>query len=88
MSFGSDMSKFYDLRSNLGPNCFASEEATIKFFDKDQSDRLVSYDFLPDEFVGLPGNWIAIHPNNEFHAGETLDYGPVVFTGKCERLER
>jgi hypothetical protein len=29
---------FYDFRANLGPRCFASDEATIKFFDRDQAN--------------------------------------------------
>jgi hypothetical protein len=81
-----DMSKFYDYRYNIGPHCFASDEATIKFFDRDYANRLVSYDFLPQHFEGLPGNWLAMYGDN-FQAGETLDFGPVVFTGKCEQID-
>jgi hypothetical protein len=50
--------RFHDYRYNIGPRCFASDEATVKFFDRDHADTLVSYDFLPQQFAGfLPGQW-------------------------------
>jgi hypothetical protein len=82
---GGDIGKFSDYRYNIGKNCFASDEATLKFFDREGANTLVSYDFLSEEFVGLPGNWLKLYAD-EFEAGETLDAGPVVFTGKCERI--
>ena len=75
-----------DYRHNIGPHCFASDEATIKFFDRAYANTLVSYDFLPTEFEGLPGNWLKLYAD-KFEAGESLDLGPVVFTGKCERID-
>jgi hypothetical protein len=78
--------KFFDYRFNIGNNCFASNEATIKFFDRDSAQRLVSYDLQPMTFTGLPGEWLELDGNN-FEAGERLDLGPVVFTGKCERID-
>jgi hypothetical protein len=87
MSAGGDIKKFYDYRANLGPNCFASSEAKVKFFDRESESRLVSYDFLPTEFESvIPGNWLRMYGDN-FEAGETLDSGPIVFTGTCSRVE-
>jgi hypothetical protein len=83
---GADNKRFRDYRGNIGPWCFASDEATIKFFDRDHANTLVSYDTAPDEFVGLPGEWLRFHAN-KFEAGESLDLGPVVFTGQCERID-
>jgi hypothetical protein len=83
---GGDIRKFSDFRANIGPNCFASNEATIKFFDRDHASTLVSYDFLPTEFEGLPGQWLKLYAD-KFEAGESLDLGPVVFTGQCERID-
>jgi hypothetical protein len=84
----SDMTtKTPDFRFNIGPHCFASNEATIKFFDRDHASTLVSYDFPPgDWFVGLPSEWLILF-GDKFQAGELLDLGPVVFTGKCERID-
>jgi hypothetical protein len=83
----SDIKKFRDYRGNIRPFCFASNEATIKFFDRDFPSRLVDYDFLTDRFGGsLPGEWLELRGNN-FEAGELLDAGPVVFAGKCERID-
>ena len=83
---GGDIKKFYDYRANIGPHCFSSSQATIKFFDRDDASTLVSYDFLPTEFVGLPGQWLKLYAD-KFEVGEPLDLGPVVFTGKCERID-
>ena len=86
-SAGGDIKKFYDYRANIGPNCFASSEAKVKFFDRESESRLVSYDFLPTEFESvIPGNWLRMYGVN-FEAGETIDSGPVVFTGTCSRIE-
>jgi hypothetical protein len=86
-STGGDIKKFYDYRANLGPNCFASSEAKVKFFDRESESRLVSYDFLPTEFESvIPGNWLRMYGVN-FEAGETIDSGPVVFTGTCSRID-
>jgi len=76
---------FVDWRANIGPHCFASNEATNKFFDEDRARTLVGYDFEPHWFEGQPGNWLDIREDGTFHAGERL--GPVVFRGKCERTE-
>jgi hypothetical protein len=81
-----DTKSWYDWRANIGPHCFASNEATVKFFDRDRAETLVSYDFLPQMFEGLPGEWLEMR-GNDFEAGERLDYGPIVFTGKCERID-
>jgi hypothetical protein len=86
-STGGDISKFYDYRINIGPDCFASDEATVKFFDRNRASRLVNYDFAPHEFVSGPGEWLELYADNTFHAGARLDLGPVVFTGKCERID-
>ena len=83
---GGDINKFTDFRGNIGPHCFASNEATIKFFDRDRASTLVSYDIFEQEFVGLPGEWLKLYAD-KFEAGEPLDLGPVVFTGKCERID-
>jgi len=84
---GGDIKKFEDFRWNIGRNCFASNEATIKFFDRDLPDTLISYDLFPNEFEGLPGQWLALYDNNTFEAGERIDAGPVVFTGRCEQID-
>jgi hypothetical protein len=83
---GGDIRKFIDFRANIGPHCFASNEASMKFFDRNEPSTLVSYDFLPTEFEGLPGQWLKLH-GSRFEAGELLDLGPVVFTGTCERID-
>lgn len=77
--------KPYDLRLNIG-HCFASREATIKFFDRDHDSKLDGHDFMTATFVGLAGNWFKARGNN-FEAGETLDDGPVVFTGTCKPID-
>jgi hypothetical protein len=77
---------WYDTRYNIGRNCFASQQATIKFFDRTSESSLVSYDFLQQQFEGLPGDWLRLRGDN-FEAGENLDAGPVIFTGKCQRIE-
>ena len=76
-----------DYRINIGPHCFASDEATVKFFDRDHASTLVNYNFAPHEFVSGPGAWLELYADNTFQAGERLDLGPVVFTGKCERID-
>ena len=48
----------HDYRINMGPNCFSNREAIIKYFDSDTPTRLVSYDYLPWQFEGLPGTWM------------------------------
>lgn len=80
-----DINKFKEYRYNIG-RCFASDEATIKFFDRDYESRLASYDFRPQMFAGLPGEWLELRADN-FEAGERLDAGPVVFTGKCQQID-
>lgn len=77
----------YDIRNNIG-RCFASNEASIKFFDRDYENKLVDYDFPENEFVGLAGNWFKkLKYKDRFEAGESLDNGPVVFTGTCKSIE-
>lgn len=76
----------YDFRENIGPNCFSTTQATLKFFDRDYPDIYHGYDFDPRSFTGLPGNWFSFY-GNRFQAGETLDAGPVVFTGSCQKLD-
>jgi hypothetical protein len=75
----------YDLRSNIG-RCFASNEATIKYFDRNGEEKMESHDFLPMEFVGLAGNWLK-KIGDRFQAGSTLDSGPVVFSGTCKAID-
>ena len=75
----------YD-RFGIGPRCFASDEAVVKFFDRDHPDTLVRYDFWHQQWMGLPGQWLKFYAN-KFEAGETVDLGPVVFTGSCERID-
>ena len=81
----------YDLRMNMGPNCFSSTEAIVKYFDEDRSTRLTSYDFLPWEFNGLPDRWMTFRPSGatgmSFNGSEPLDAGPVVIQGSCERVD-
>jgi hypothetical protein len=86
---GHDASKMYDMRSNIGPNCFATMKATVKFFGHDFAASLFSYDFIPNEFQGvLPGQWLALYSDGKrFRMGETLDAGPIVTAGVCERAE-
>ena len=87
-SSSSDPSKMYDMRRNIGPHCFSSLNATIKFFDRDHETHLVSYDYYPNDFEGSPGNWLSFYEGpRSFQAGETIDAGPVVYTGICERLD-
>jgi hypothetical protein len=62
-------------------------EATIKFFDGEGFSNLVSYDNLPNWFVGIPSSWLRLFGNNKFEAGEPLDAGPVVLTGTCQRID-
>ena len=75
---GGDINKFTDFRFNIGPHCFASNEATIKFFDRDRASTLVSYDFPPgDWFVGLPSEWLILFgdkPGGPEHARWVFDY--------------
>lgn len=79
---------FSDFRTNIGRHCFSTDEATIKFFDRDFASTLESYDFpSPRHFVGLPGEWLKLYTGGKFEAGEALDLGPVVFTGTCEPIE-
>ncbi len=87
-STGSDPKKMYDMRRNVGPQCFSSLSATMQFFDRDHPNQLVSYDFWPNEFEGQPGEWLKFYEGRRaFEAGEPLDAGPVVYTGSCVRLE-
>ena len=81
----SDTSKSYDYSGNVGQNCFATTLVFWKFFDRDQASRLHGYDFEPTWFTGLPGEWLRL-TGTSFMAGETLDLGPVVYTGKCEEI--
>lgn len=78
---------FYS-RGALGQNCFASEEASIKFFDRDHTNAFYGYGNWGGEYSASPGNWIGLWDNNKFfQAGETLDAGPVVFSGSCQPFE-
>jgi hypothetical protein len=81
-----DKGNFWDYRINMGPHCFASNEATLKYFDQTTAETLVNYDLFPEMFEGLPGNWLIMR-RDEFQAGEMLDAGPVVHAGKCERID-
>jgi hypothetical protein len=83
---GGDNQKIHRFSFQYWTQCFASNEASIKFFDRDVADKLVSSDFLPTEFEGLPGQWLKFYAG-KFEAGESLDIGPVVFTGSCERID-
>ena len=80
--------KFTDYRVNIGPSCFASDRATIKFFDRQKAETLETYDMTTHEFTTpvVGGEWFAVFGDN-FEAGERLDAGPVVFTGKCQRID-
>ena len=81
-----DIKTFSDFRANIVRNCLSSYEATIKFFDRDYAIPLVSYEWSPTEFVGITeGVWLRFHAGR-FQAGESWDFGPVVFTGHCARL--
>ncbi len=85
--------KTYDFRLNLGPACFSDREALIKYYDRDSTTRLTSYDFLPWQFNGLPGNWMTFSRTSilqtglSFEGSEPLDAGPVVIQGNCERID-
>lgn len=89
MDFGKPKEAWAD-RRDIAP-CFASNEASMKWFDRDSPDSsLFSYDY-PTDFTGpVPGYWLRLYPGAtpvRFEAGESLDAGPVVSTGSCERIE-
>jgi hypothetical protein len=75
----------YDLRANIG-RCFASNEAALKFFDRKDDDKLIGYDYPDTDFVGLAGSWFKKF-GDTFEAGESLDGGPVVYSGTCKSID-
>lgn len=82
---GKDVSKMYDMRQNMGPMCFSNSQARLKFFDSREESKLLSYDFLPNEFQGLPGEWLKLY-GMKFEVAQALDAGPIVMSGSCEAI--
>jgi len=82
---------FADTREYIGRRCFASTEATIKYFDWGHPVLMVSYDFPPNEFEGFPGEWLRLYRDAlsslSFLASGGGDYtGDVVIAGKCQSM--
>jgi hypothetical protein len=93
-----EIAPFYkgvDTRSSIG-RCFAPEELTVKYADKQKND--VYYGFAQtndmvasmDLYIGLfPDQWFKLRGETfSMSRGSILYGGPVVEEGRCEKIER
>jgi hypothetical protein len=87
LNFKQKPGQFVDTRYNIGRKCFASRNATLKFFDGGYEANLTSYDFLENEFTGLPGEWLKLYSDAYSSFEASLYLGTIVITGKCQSID-